>query len=99
MNVFVKQYEQKANLFVLCHCEKTPKVIERFVLAVKQVISNIIKMPFAYAVRYKNVRIAHTKVFPYNIHFYIDEANHQVVIIGIVHNKRGDAVSLDRQIP
>jgi|SRR5690554_1304356 mRNA-degrading endonuclease RelE of RelBE toxin-antitoxin system len=72
---------------------------ERFVLAVKQVISNIIKMPFAYAVRYKNVRIAHTKVFPYNIHFYIDEANHQVIIIGIVHNKRGDAVSLDRQIP
>jgi thioredoxin len=29
LNVFVKQYEQKANLFVLCHCEKTPNEIEQ----------------------------------------------------------------------
>jgi hypothetical protein len=42
------------------------------------------------------VRIAHTKIFPYNIHFYIDEAKKQIVIIGIVHNKRGDAIFLDR---
>ena len=28
--VFVKQYEQKANLFGLCRCEKTPNEIELF---------------------------------------------------------------------
>ena len=68
----------------------------RFVAAVKDALSNILKMPTAYAVRYRNVRIAHTKTFPYNVHFYIDEAKKQVVIIGIVHNKRNDAVFLDR---
>ena len=68
----------------------------RFVAAVKDALSNILKMPTAYAVRYRNVRIAHTKTFPYNVHFYIDEAKEQVVIIGIVHNKRNDAVFLDR---
>ena len=68
----------------------------RFTVAVKETLSNILKMPSAYSVRYRNVRIAHTKIFPYNVHFYIDEAKAQVVIIGIVHNKRRDAISLDR---
>ena len=68
----------------------------RFSTAVKEIISSILKMPTVYAVRYRNVRIAHTKVFPYNVHFYIDETNSQVVIIGIIHNKRNDALFLDR---
>jgi len=68
----------------------------RFVTAVKETLSSILKMPLAYAVRYRNVRIAHTKIFPYNIHFYVDEAKAQVVIIGIVHNKRNDAIFLNR---
>jgi mRNA-degrading endonuclease RelE of RelBE toxin-antitoxin system len=68
----------------------------RFGAAVKETITNMLEMPSAYAVRYKNVRIAHTKIFPYNVHFYIDETTYRVVIIGIVHNKRADALFLDR---
>ena len=68
----------------------------RFAVAVKETVTNIVKMPSSYAVRYRNVRIAHTKVFPYNIHFYVDEEKAQVVIIGIIHNKRNNAFFLDR---
>ena len=68
----------------------------RFAAAVKETFTSIVTMPSAYAVRYRNVRIAHTKVFPYNVHFYIDEEKAQVVIIGIVHNKRSNALFLDR---
>jgi len=68
----------------------------RFVAAVKETLSNILKMPSVYAVRYRNIRIAHTKVFPYNVHFYIDETKAKVVIIGIVHSKRKNALFLDR---
>lgn len=68
----------------------------RFVSAVKETAANIIKMPSAYAVKYKNVRIAHVKTFPYNIHFFIDEATQQIVIISIIHNKRSDALSPKR---
>jgi hypothetical protein len=68
----------------------------QFAAAVKETVSNILEMPSAYAVRYRNIRIAHTKVFPYNVHFYIDEIKAQVVIIGIVHSKRNDALFLDR---
>jgi hypothetical protein len=69
---------------------------EKLELSLKEAIASIFKMPSAYAVRYKNVRIAHTKKFPYNIHFYIDEIKLQIVVIGIVHNKRSDAMFLDR---
>jgi hypothetical protein len=76
--------------------EQQKELDVRFAASVKETISIISKMPTAYAVRYKNIRIAHTKVFPFNVHFYVDEVKSQVVIIGIVHNKRGDALSLDR---
>jgi len=78
------------------YAEQQEGLETRFVTAVKEAIADILKMPSAYAVRYKNVRIAHTKIFPYNIHFYIDELQAQIVIIGIIHNKRNDAIFLDR---
>ena len=78
------------------YAEQQKGLDTKFAASVKETLSNILEMPLIYAVRYKNVRIAHTKIFPYSIHFYIDETKAQVVIIGIVHNRRNDAISLDR---
>ena len=78
------------------YAEQQKGLDERFSAAVKETLSNILKMPSAYAVKYRNIRIAHTKVFPYNVHFYIEETKAQVVIIGIIHNKRNNALFLDR---
>jgi hypothetical protein len=55
-------------------------------------------MPLIYAVKYKNVRIAHTKIFPYNIHFVVNEKEKQIIIIGIVHNRRKDAMKINREL-
>jgi mRNA-degrading endonuclease RelE of RelBE toxin-antitoxin system len=78
------------------YAEQQKDLDVQFTTAVKETLSNILKMPSAYAVRYRNVRIAHTKIFPYNVHFYIDEPKLQVVIIGIIHNKRKNALFLNR---
>jgi len=69
---------------------------ERFAEAVTNCIHKILKMPTSYSIRYKNVRIAHTDIFPYNIHFYIDETFETVVIIGVVYNRRQDSLALKR---
>lgn len=61
---------------------------KRFARSIKICILTLQENPFIYAVRYKNIRIAHTKIFPYGIHFYIDDINKQIVVIAIVHNKR-----------
>jgi hypothetical protein len=59
-----------------------------FAMCIEKAIEQIIKMPTAYSIRYKNIRIAHPKVFPYNIHFYIDDSIEVIVITAIVHIKR-----------
>ncbi|MFQ3576992.1 MAG: type II toxin-antitoxin system RelE/ParE family toxin [Cytophagales bacterium] len=59
-----------------------------FATAIEKAINQILETPKAYSVRYKKIRIAHPKKFPYNIHFYIDEPNNTVIITAIVHSKR-----------
>lgn len=68
----------------------------RFAQAVEFVIEKIRKMPTAYPIRYKNVRFARTKVFPYIIHFYIDDPKKQVIITAIVHKKRSSSFVVGR---
>jgi hypothetical protein len=70
----------------------------RFALEIKEAIINILKNPtIFYSIRYKNIRIAHPKIFPYNIHFYIDVSSSTVVITAIIHNKR-DSIIAEKRI-
>ncbi len=69
---------------------------ERFAKCIEDAILKILEMPSAYTIRHKNIRIAHPKTFPYNIHFYIEEDTKTVIFIGIVFNKRKDALEIKR---
>ncbi len=68
----------------------------RFAIAIEECILKILKMPSAYSIRYKNIRIAHPKIFPYNIHFFIDENTQTVIFTGIIYNKKQNAIHLKR---
>jgi hypothetical protein len=59
-----------------------------FLKAVEVCIEKVLKRPDSYAIRYRHIRIAHPKRFPFNIHFYIDKPSHAVVIVAIIHGKR-----------
>src|SRR6187402_858920 len=61
---------------------------ERFANAIKEVIEKVQKNPFIYSPIYKNIRIAHPKIFPYGVHFYIEEDIKQIIIVSILHNKQ-----------
>ena len=76
--------------------EQQPGLEKRFADSIKTAIIKLQENCFAYAVRYKNIRIAHPKTFPYGIHFYIDDTKHQIVIIAIVHNKRHPDIAQKR---
>jgi hypothetical protein len=76
--------------------EKREGLEIEFAWMIEDAIEQIIKMPTSYAIRYKIIRIAHPKVFPYNIHFYIDELNNMIVITAIVHNRRNQDYAKDR---
>jgi len=95
--LYLDEVQNDVNSAKRWYTEQQEGLDARFATAVKETLLNILKTPLIYAVRYKNVRIAHTKKFPYNIHFYLDETTETVVITGIVHNRRNDALYLDRQ--
>jgi mRNA-degrading endonuclease RelE of RelBE toxin-antitoxin system len=65
-------------------------------LEIKEAIVSILKNPTIYSIRYKNIRIAHPKIFPYNIHLYIDTNSSTVVVTAINHNKRDSIVAEKR---
>jgi len=63
---------------------------KRFAEDVKIAIIRLKINPFVHAIRYKKVRVAHPDIFPYSIHYYIDEAQKRIVVIGITHVSRDD---------
>ena len=69
---------------------------KRFAASIKITLSRIKENPFMYAVQYNNIRIARPKIFPYNIYFYVDNMNVNVIIIAIIHNKRDRSVVFKR---
>lgn len=73
-----------------------PGLEKKFSNAVKTTLAALSEDPFTFAIRYKNIRIAHTKTFPYGIHFYVDDNNHQTVIVAIFHNKRQPNIGATR---
>jgi mRNA-degrading endonuclease RelE of RelBE toxin-antitoxin system len=69
---------------------------KRFAEDIKTAISRLRERPDVHAIRYKNIRIAHPDIFPYSIHFYIDDNTNTVVIIAIIHNSRDPFFSQQR---
>ena len=62
-------------------------------------MSHIKDNPYAYAIRYKDIRIIYPETFPYGIHFYIDDTKKEIVIIAIIHEYRDmELVQNRRQI-
>ena len=59
---------------------------DRFLSEVMSTIERIQENPKLHQIRYKNIRIAFAHVFPYGIHFFID--NEKILIVRILHTKR-----------
>ncbi|MDR2556735.1 MAG: type II toxin-antitoxin system RelE/ParE family toxin [Bacteroidales bacterium] len=67
-----------------------------FAKEIDDTIETIMQMPFIFRVRYKNIRIARAKKFPYNVHYFVDKERDLIVITGVIHSCRKDAVELSR---
>ena len=62
---------------------------KKFSSSIKKTIARLQNHPTAFAIRYKNVRIANSDTFPYGVHFYFDSGKQERGIIGVIHNRRG----------
>ena len=66
----------------------------RFAQTVKDCILTIQQNPFAFSIHYRNVRIAHTRKFPYSIHFYLEED--EIIITAIIFQGRNPRIARSR---
>src|SRR5947209_4804795 len=76
--------------------KQKPGLEKDFAREIKNCIQRIQQNPLKYEVKYKNVRTAFTAIFPYAIHFYINEPKQQIVIIAIIHQSRNPALPYSR---
>ena len=78
--------------------EKRDGLEKHFAEAIKTAILKLQQNPLGYAIKYKNIRIAHPTTFPYGIHFYINDATQQIVVVAVIHNKRHPDTATKRTI-
>ena len=70
---------------------------KRFTEQVRKTVSFIRKNPTAVAIRYDNTRTAVLEVFPYMIHFTIDEAQKLIIISAVLSTSRDPKLWKERK--
>jgi len=69
---------------------------KRFAEDIKITVNRMQKNPLNYEVKYRNVRVAYCDIFPYSVHFYINDSENKLIIIAIVHQHRSPEHSAKR---
>ncbi|PQV49382.1 ParE-like toxin of type II ParDE toxin-antitoxin system [Jejuia pallidilutea] len=74
-------------LDAIAYYEKTPNTLsDRFNNEFWAKIGTIKERPLPYQIRYKGIRVAHTKIFPFGIHFIVDGT--AIRVLKILHHKQ-----------
>ncbi|TKC02332.1 type II toxin-antitoxin system RelE/ParE family toxin [Pedobacter cryotolerans] len=69
---------------------------KRFAQEVKRALVRVQNNPKGYEIKYKKIRSAFTDVFPYAIHFFIDDEYKRIVIVAILHQNRNPKLHQNR---
>lgn len=67
--------------------EQSENLGERFLEIIDEAFEDLVKVPF-YQIRYDDVRCLPVRVFPFMIHFTIDENRKIISVSAILHTKK-----------
>ena len=67
---------------------KKDKLGKKFLADVSQTTGLIKRNPYGYTVRYDDIRTAVLDVFPFMIHYRIDELDKLIIIAAVLHTSR-----------
>jgi plasmid stabilization system protein ParE len=68
--------------------ERSFDAAENFVNAINQTLNTVAEKPTQFKNTYKHFYEVSTKIFPFSIVYFIDEAKRLIVVVSIFHNKR-----------
>ena len=61
--------------------KKNPSLPKRFMQQVKITLDNLSTLPTTHTVRYKEVRFAQVAVFPYAIHYLVEDGDINIIAV------------------
>lgn len=76
----------------LWYNKKSKGLGKRFTSEVREKVRFIKQNPKAFNIRYDNVRTAVLNVFPFMIHYAIDETNITIVVSAVFHTSRNPKI-------
>lgn len=62
-----------------------PELAIAFLDRVEEAKKYIADFPEAFQIKYKNVRTVLLEQFPYHIHYIVDDAKKQIVVLAVIH--------------
>ena len=68
--------------------QPTPNLQKKFITAISTAFKVLEKSPKSYALRFKNVRCATIKKYPYLVYYWVDDALQIINIVAILHQAR-----------
>jgi plasmid stabilization system protein ParE len=69
---------------------------KKFALKVRQKLNLIRKSPYSYTTRYDEVKTAVLDVFPFMVHYTVDEHEKIVTVYAVLHTSRNPNISNKR---
>jgi plasmid stabilization system protein ParE len=77
--------------------EQQPDLGKRFIKFIRSKVKRISESPQLYPVRYHSVQTAVVDVFPYMIHFVVNESNRTILITAVLHTSLSPEKWFERQ--
>ena len=65
-----------------------PGLGKRFLLDFKNTVKKIKTNPFSFGSRHESFRTANFKIFPYQIHYLIQESDLKIILFAVLHGFR-----------
>ena len=65
-----------------------PGLGKRFLLDFKHTVQKIKANPFSFGYRHEQFRTANFKIFPYQIHYLIQEEDFKIILFAVLHSFR-----------
>lgn len=84
----VNRSEVKSDILLAVNYYKqiNPKLAKKLLFRIRETKASILRSPYGFQVKYKDVRTLLLKQFPYHIHYQIDELKGQIVILAFIHS-------------
>lgn len=69
---------------------------KRFTTEIRKSVTFLKQNPNAFSIRYKNIRTAVVSVFPFMIHYRVDEKTKTLVIAAVLHTSRNPGFWIEK---